>query len=316
MSDPYLDDQIEGRIQFGFLRRLCPFVRPYRRGFALCLLILLVSFVLEMLGPWLLRGAIDGPMRDADADGDARLQSLVWYGLGFLGATGGGAVLGYVYGLVTAWNGQRVIRDVRRRLFSHLLSTGLSFHERNPAGKLTTRISSDVENLNELIATGVLQSVFDLLKIVGVLVVLFFLDVHLALFTVATTPVVIAISVLFRRNAQRAYRAVRGRLALQNAFGLHRGADRRRAHDARVRPRDHGAAPLRRTQPRDRRRLARHGAALLAVLRAGRLRAARDHRRPVVVRRQRGARGHHATGPVRAVLALLRDVLQIGRAHV
>lgn len=218
MSDPYQDDVMEGRIQFGFLRRLWPFVRPYRRGFAVCLLILLVSFVLEMLGPWLLRFAIDGPMRDREAAADARLHSLLWYGLGFLGTTIGGAVLGYAFGLLTAWNGQRVIRDVRRKLFDHLLGVSLTFHEKNPAGKLTTRITSDVENLNELISTGVLQSIFDLLKITGVLVVLFFLDVELALFTVATTPVVIAISVLFRRNAQRAYRAVRGRLALQNAY--------------------------------------------------------------------------------------------------
>jgi len=218
VSDPYLDDVMEGRIQFGFLARLWPFVRPYRRGFAVCLLILLVSFVLEMLGPWLLRFAIDGPMRDATSDDDARLRVLLWYGAGFLGTTAAGALLGYVFGLLTAWNGQRVIRDVRRRLFDHLLGVSLSFHERNPAGKLTTRITSDVENLNELISTGVLQSIFDLLKIGGVLVVLFFLDVQLALFTVATTPVVIAISVLFRRNAQRAYRAVRSRLALQNAY--------------------------------------------------------------------------------------------------
>jgi ATP-binding cassette subfamily B multidrug efflux pump len=111
-----------------------------------------------------------------------------------------------------------VIRDLRRHLFDHLLSTSLAFHERHPAGKLTTRVTSDVENINELIATGVLQSVFDLLKIVGVLIVLFFLDVRLAWFTLASTPVVVVLSVLFRQNAQRAYRAVRGRLALQNAY--------------------------------------------------------------------------------------------------
>ena len=79
-------------------------------------------------------------------------------------------------------------------------------------------MTSDVENLNELISTGVLQSIFDLLKIVGVLVVLFFLDLELALFTVSTLPVVIVLSVLFRRKAQAAYRAVRSRLALQNAY--------------------------------------------------------------------------------------------------
>ncbi|HEX6810018.1 MAG TPA: ABC transporter ATP-binding protein [Planctomycetota bacterium] len=216
MSDPYLDDAPEGRFQLRFLRQLGPFVRPYWRGFAACLALLFVSFVLEMLGPWLLRHAIDGPM-SGGPEGE-RLGTLAWYGLGFLGTTAGGALLGYVYGLLTAWNGQRVIRDVRRHLFGHLLDLGLSFHEKNPAGKLTTRITSDVENLNELIATGVLQSVFDLLKIGGVVIVLFFLDVELALFTVATTPVVVLLSVLFRRNAQRAYRAVRTRLALQNAY--------------------------------------------------------------------------------------------------
>ena len=187
---------------------LWPFVRPYRRGFAACLLILLVSFALELAGPWLLRLAIDGPMRATDTTRDERIQALLWCGVGFLVTTAVGALLGYVYGLLTAWNGQRVIRDVRRVLFEHLLGTGLAFHERNQAGKLTTRVTSDVENLNELIATGVLQSLFDLLKIGGVLVVLFFLDLRLALFTVASTPVVVLISVLFRRNAQRAYREI------------------------------------------------------------------------------------------------------------
>ncbi|MCU0867910.1 MAG: ABC transporter ATP-binding protein/permease [Planctomycetes bacterium] len=218
MSDPYADDAPEGRFQLGFLQQLWPFVRPYRRGFLACLLILLLSFGLELLGPKLLGMAIDGPMRATALPRDERITSLLWFGLGFVGTTLGGALLGYVYGLLTAWNGQRVIRDLRRHLFDHLLSTSLAFHEKNPAGKLTTRVTSDVENINELIATGVLQSVFDLLKILGVLIALFFLDLELALFTVATTPIVVVISILFRRNAQRAYRAVRGRLALQNAY--------------------------------------------------------------------------------------------------
>lgn len=218
MSDPYDDDLPQARFQLSFLTGLWPFVRPYRRGFGACLLILFVSFGLELLGPWLMRLAIDGPMRNTSIGQDERISQLWTYGLGFLAVTAGSALLGYVYGLLTAWNGQRVIRDVRRKLFSHILSTGLSFHERNTSGKLTTRVTSDVENLNELISTGVLQSVFDLLKIVGVLAVLFFLDLELALFTVATTPIVIILSVIFRKKAQAAYRAVRSRLALQNAF--------------------------------------------------------------------------------------------------
>ncbi len=218
MSGAADDDLLDQPVDLTFLPRLWPFVRPYWRGFAWSLLLLLLSFVLEMLGPWLLRHAIDGPMRQTSLPTAERLRQLWWFAGGFLGVTAIGAGFGYRYGQLTAWNGQRVIRDVRRRLFDHLLHTGAAFHERNAAGKLTTRVTADVENLNELIATGVLQSAFDLLKIGGVLVALFFLDLRLALFTVATTPIVILISMLFRRNAQRAYRDVRGKLAMQNAY--------------------------------------------------------------------------------------------------
>lgn len=88
MSDPYADDAPEGRIQLGFLRQLWPFARPYRRGFAACLGILFVSFALELLGPWVLRHAIDGPMRGAGPT-DERLRALGWHGLAFLGARRG-----------------------------------------------------------------------------------------------------------------------------------------------------------------------------------------------------------------------------------
>ncbi len=212
------DDDLGQHMDLGFLPKLWPFVRPYRRAFAVCLGLLVASFVLELLGPWLMRGAIDGPMRQSSLDPDERLRQLWVYAGGFLLVTAVGTAIGYYYGQLTAWNGQRVIRDVRRTLFAHLLHVGPSFHEQNPAGKLTTRVTSDVEKLNELISTGVLTSFFDLLKIVGVLVALFVLDLKLALFTIGTTPVVMLLSMLFRRNAQRAYRAVRGKLALQNAF--------------------------------------------------------------------------------------------------
>lgn len=232
MNSAYDDDAPEGRFRRGFLRDLWPFVRPYRRGLLACMVLLACSMGLELLGPWLVRLAVDGPMRDAGASESARLSALWMYGAGFLGVTAAGALLGYVYGLLTAWNGQRVIRDVRRRVFAHVLSLGLNFHERNPAGKLTTRVTSDVENLNELITTGVLQTFFDLLKLVGIVAALFLLEPGLALFTLATTPALVLLSVVFRRKAQLAYRAVRTRLALQNAFAteLLGGAQTTRAY--------------------------------------------------------------------------------------
>ncbi len=218
MSDPYREDQLGRPPDLGLVRRLWPFVRPYRRAFAVSLLLLLLSFGIELLGPYLVKLTIDGPLSDTTASSEERRAEL-WRLLGAFAATiGVGSLLGYVYGRLTAWNGQRVVRDVRRHLIDHVLHAPQSFHDANPAGKLTTRVTSDVESLNELISTGVLQSAFDLLKIIGVLVAMFVLDLWLAIFTVATVPVVILISVMTRRNAQRAYRAVRGKLALQNAY--------------------------------------------------------------------------------------------------
>ena len=90
MSAPYEDELPAARFQLSFLRDLWPYVRPYRRAFAGCLLLLFTSMVLELLGPWLIRLAIDGPMRDAGADEGRRLTSLWWYGAGFLGVTAAG----------------------------------------------------------------------------------------------------------------------------------------------------------------------------------------------------------------------------------
>ncbi|GAB4159777.1 MAG: ABC transporter ATP-binding protein [Planctomycetota bacterium] len=207
-----------GREVTGLLRRLWPFVRPYRRAFLACLCILVLSFGLELLGPQILQWAIDGPMTDGSLPREQRVLGLFLHGALFLLVGGAGALCGYAYGTITAWNGQRVIRDVRRELFSHLLAVAPSYHEKNPAGKLTTRATSDVENLNELIATGVLQSLFDLLKIAGVLALLFATNLDLALFTVSSLPIVGLISFLFRRNAIRAYQDVRGAIARQNAY--------------------------------------------------------------------------------------------------
>ncbi len=214
----YKEDPDVRTFDIGHVRRLWPFVRPYRFAFAVCIVILGVSFALELVKPWLVRQLLDGPVVDALRGGDVASSAVLVLGLAFLGTTVGGVLLGYAYAILTARNGQRVIRDVRTALFSHVLSLGPRFFDRNPAGKLVTRITSDVENLNELIATGVLQALFDLLKIVGVLVALFVLSPALAWFTVLTTPAILVLSLLFRGLFRRAFRRVRGRIARQNAF--------------------------------------------------------------------------------------------------
>ena len=245
--------------------RLWPFVRPYRGGFALCLGLLAVSFVVELLGPWFIRCALDGPLTHRGSGAAGELLALA---LGFAAAAALGAGLGWVYGLRTAWNGLRVVRDVRRALFDHMLGLPQGFYDRHPKGQLTTRMTTDVENLHELIATGVLQTVFDLLKIVGVLAVLFFLDPRLGGLALAATPIVVALSLAFRRRASRAFGEVRKALGDQNGTTAELiGGIRAVRVFGRTAP---APRAIRQGQPANGARLARDRRLLLAVLCAGR----------------------------------------------
>ena len=214
------EDQPEHKPDVSHLSRLWRFVHPYRWSFALTFAILTVSFGVEVLRPFLVRLAIDGPVKDAVGGGAPETSQIRWLGLAYLALTAVVVALNYAYRMASALNGQRVIRDLRQSLFEHILRLPPRFFERNPSGKLTTHVVWDVENLNQLIATGVLQTLFDLFKVVGILALLFFVDVDvdLALLTLLTTPVILVTGVVFRSFARRSYRKVRLRLAQQNAF--------------------------------------------------------------------------------------------------
>jgi ATP-binding cassette subfamily B multidrug efflux pump len=215
----FADHQVERdghALDLQLARRIWPFLRPYRLAFGLCLLSLFLSFGLEVLRPYLIRLAVDGPAAATDSKGDySELWTIsVWFLLSSLGSVG----IGYFYTYSTSLNAQRVIRDVRNHIYKHLLQVSPRFFDRQPVGKLVTRITSDVENLNELIATGVLQTVFDLLKVFGMLAIMFVIDWRLASFLLAAIPVLVATSLFFRNYARDSFRQVRGTQARLNGF--------------------------------------------------------------------------------------------------
>lgn len=212
------EDEREDRgLELRHLRKLWPFVRPYRRGFLLAIGILLASFALELVNPILLRAAIDGPLTRRPLGEDA-VGELLWLGAGVLLAGFAGVALGYVYAMVTARNGQQVVRDMRTRLHAHLLQVSLRFHDRNASGRLVTRVTNDVDNLNELIATGVLQAAFDLIKIVGLSAALLWIDARLTAWILLGLPFIVLFSVLFRTAVKASFRDVRRDLGRQNGF--------------------------------------------------------------------------------------------------
>jgi ATP-binding cassette subfamily B multidrug efflux pump len=211
------------------LRRLWPFTRPYASRFVYGLLLLFVITGLEIAGPWVLKVAIDGvaTIKERGAPLVAAAPTATWrLAATFVGACAlfyvsiGLSILlaRYVQTMVLTQAGQRVLHDVRRALFSHLQRVPVKTYDHTPTGRLVTRVTSDVETLNELFTSGIVTLVGDVVKIVAMLAVLFLVNVKLALLALATIPVLALASAYFRVRARQSYRATRTAIARVTSY--------------------------------------------------------------------------------------------------
>ena len=175
------------------------------------LLVLLVS-VLWGIPYFLIKVAIDHHILAGDWSGLSRIAGLFLLTLVVLYALR--AALAYV----TQLTGQRVMHDLRQALFAHLQRQDSAFFDRNPVGRLMTRVLNDVEAINELFTSGVVAIVGDVVTLTGVVIILLSLNWKLALVTFALVPVLVVGAAYFRLRARESYRAVRRQLARLNAF--------------------------------------------------------------------------------------------------
>jgi ATP-binding cassette, subfamily B, multidrug efflux pump len=194
------------------MRRLLGFLRPYRRHTALALLLLLLQSGLALVGPRLTERALDAAIPRHDV---ALLGLLAGLYLGVLFLE---LVVEYGGALLTSWIGQRVMYDLRMRIFEHLQRLSISFYDRNPVGRLMTRVTSDVETLNELFSSGVVTIFGDVFTLVAIMVMMLTIDLELALVTFSVIPLVWLTAAIFRRRVREAFRDIRLRLARLNAY--------------------------------------------------------------------------------------------------
>ena len=194
------------------MRRLLRYVRPYRGLVVAALLLLFAEGSLQLVGPFLTRRVIDVavPARDF---GLVR-TSVLLLALSLVASF----ACSYFETLVTARLGQSVMHDLRRELFSRLQRLPIAFFDRNPVGRLVTRVTADVESLNELFTAGVVAGLGDLFTLVAIAIAMFLVDWRLALAGLAAIPLVFLTSHLFRRAVRESYREIRTRLARINAF--------------------------------------------------------------------------------------------------
>lgn len=222
-----VDEEVLGKAYDSrLMRRLLAYLRPYRSTVALALAAMLGASALQVTGPLLTRIAVDrylAPVRRPAGPLEAWLSSDAWLGLAqislvYLAVIAAALALDFAQHYLMQWTGQRAMFDLRRQLMEHLHRADMAFFDTNPVGRLVTRVTTDVDALNELLASGLVTIVGDVLALSLVLAVMFRLSPSLTLLMLAVLPLIVGVTVLFRRRVIQSYRRIRLAIARINAY--------------------------------------------------------------------------------------------------
>ncbi len=214
-ADELQEKPYDGRL----MRRLLKYLKPYKKYVGASMVLLVVESLLELAPPFVTKLAID---RYLTPSGDVPLEVRHDGLLAVVGVLAAALLAGflssYAHGLMMSFVGQRVMFDMRMQIFKRLQRLDVSFFDRNPVGRLMTRLTNDVETLNEMFTAGVVAIFLDIFTLLGILIVLMWLNWKLALITFTVLPLLYVCAHLFRTKARESYRNVRVRLAALNTF--------------------------------------------------------------------------------------------------
>jgi ABC-type multidrug transport system fused ATPase/permease subunit len=194
------------------LRWMAGLLRPYRGRVALTVIAILAATGAGLAPPYLAGQAIDAGI----ATGDTRALTTIV--IAFLGVAAVFAIATYAQTYLVGWVGTRALQDLREHVFAHLQSMSIGFFTRRSPGVLISRMTNDIEALNQLLTSGVTTLFSSVLTLIGVVVIMFALDVKLALVTFLTFPLVALASIVFRVASHGAYRETRERIAAITAY--------------------------------------------------------------------------------------------------
>jgi ATP-binding cassette subfamily B multidrug efflux pump len=207
------EEEILGKAYDGrLMRRLLQYLRPYTPQAALALAAIISASVLQLAQPYLMKLAIDRYIANGDLRGVDRIA------LAFAAILIASFVLEYVQMWTLQMTGQRIMYDLRLQIYRHLQRIDLQFYDRNPVGRLMTRVTTDVDVLNDMFTSGVVSIFGDIFTLAGIMIVLVTMDWRLALVTFAVLPLIVLVTQWFRRNVRESYRTVRTWVARINAF--------------------------------------------------------------------------------------------------
>jgi ATP-binding cassette, subfamily B, multidrug efflux pump len=207
------DDDILGKAYDAVLmRRLLTYLRPYWRNVAIAFAAIVVGTGAALAQPYLIKVAIDDHIAAGRLEGLGALAGL------YVGILLAAFAAEYVQTWILQLTGQRIMFDLRMAIYSHLQRLDLKYYDRNPVGRLMTRVTSDVDVINDLFTAGVVTIFSDLFTLLGIMVILLLMNWQLALVAFIVLPLIALVTQWFRRNVRESYRVVRGLIARINAF--------------------------------------------------------------------------------------------------
>src|SRR5688572_24242769 len=194
------------------MRRLLAYLWPHKWFVIGALLALIGDAVTQLAPPYLVKIAIDRYIAQGDLAGVNNIA------IAYLAVLVASFLLEYAQTYMMQMIGQRIMFDMRMQIYTHLQRLNLSFYDRNPVGRLMTRVTTDVDVINDLFTSGVVAAFGDLFMLVGIMITLLWMDWRLALIAFSVLPLILALAQWFRRNVRESYRKVRLRIARINAF--------------------------------------------------------------------------------------------------
>jgi len=209
----FADDEILGKAYDArLMRRLLGYLRPYTAQVGAALVAIVSASLLQLAHPYLTKIAIDRHISTGD------LAGLNGIALLFLGVLLASFAFEFIQTYTMQLTGQRIMYDLRMQIYRHLQRLDLNYYDRNPVGRLMTRVTTDVDVLNDLFTGGVVAVFGDIFTLVGIMAVMLLMDWRLALVAFAVLPLIVVITQWFRRNVRDSYRTVRTWIARINAF--------------------------------------------------------------------------------------------------
>lgn len=207
-----IDEKLEGQFNLDYLKRISKYIKPYRRKMLLTLCLMIITTTASLLGPYLIKDALDNRIPNNDMEGLIFLSALFALMLAIIALCSR-----YRIELINDI-GQSIIRDIRHDLFSHLQTLPFSFYDSRPHGKIYVRVINYVNSIGNLLSNGLIQVIIDVISLAFIIIIMFYIDIRLTLLCLLGLPVLLLTVFLIKGKQRRAWQDVSAKGSNLNAY--------------------------------------------------------------------------------------------------